>query len=120
MSEVVDTYWSFRDPYCYMSIPGLLSLGGDADVVIALAGNKVDREEDREVPTDEAKQYADECGLHYMETSAKTNVNIRELFLAIAKKLPKESSDAPKGGLILDEDDYEDDKPAKKGCCSLM
>jgi len=91
---------------------------GSPDVVIALAGNKIDRDEEREVPAADAKQYADDNSLYFIETSAKTNVNVRELFLAIARQLPKESNnDAGGDGFILDESDFQPD--AKKGgCCN--
>jgi len=91
---------------------------GSPDVVIALAGNKIDRDEEREVPAADAKQYADDNSLYFIETSAKTNVNVRELFLAIARQLPKENnSDANDNGFILDENDFQPD--AKKGgCCN--
>ncbi|KAG5675717.1 hypothetical protein PVAND_005598 [Polypedilum vanderplanki] len=59
------------------------------NIVIALAGNKADLAASRAVDYEEAKQYADENGLLFMETSAKTAVNVNEIFLAIAKKLPK-------------------------------
>jgi len=59
------------------------------NIVIALAGNKADLAGSRAVDYEEAKQYADENGLLFMETSAKTAVNVNEIFLAIAKKLPK-------------------------------
>ena len=36
MSEVIDTYWSFRSPYSYLATPGLLELREDYDVEIAL------------------------------------------------------------------------------------
>lgn len=36
MSEVIDTYWSFRSPYSYLAIPELLQLRQDYDVDIAL------------------------------------------------------------------------------------
>ena len=61
---------------------------GDANVVIALAGNKIDVE-NRVVTKEEANQFAEENGIIYMETSAKTGFNVKELFLAIARRLPK-------------------------------
>jgi Ras-related protein Rab-5C len=53
-------------------------------MVIALAGNKADlAESNRKTLTSDAQQYADENGLLFMETSAKTNQNITEIFTAI-------------------------------------
>jgi Ras-related protein Rab-5C len=62
---------------------------GSADIVIGLAGNKMDLESKREVPKDEAKIYAQENGCIFFETSAKTGENINHIFNAIAQKLPK-------------------------------
>jgi small GTP-binding protein len=61
---------------------------GDMNVVIALAGNKCDQESKRKVEVEEAQQYAKEHEIIFMETSAKENINVRNLFLEIAKKLP--------------------------------
>ena len=38
---------------------------------------------------DEAEAYAEENGLFFMETSAKTAANVNDLFYEIARKLPK-------------------------------
>jgi Ras-related protein Rab-5C len=62
------------------------------NIIIALAGNKLDLVTDspdkRAIATSDAQQYASEAGLLFFETSAKTAENVRELFTAIAKKLP--------------------------------
>lgn len=55
------------------------------NIVIALAGNKADLSASRAVDFEEAKQYAEENGLLFMETSAKTAVNVNEIFLAIGE-----------------------------------
>lgn len=59
------------------------------NIVIALAGNKTDLTNKRVVDVAEAENYALENALLFMETSAKTAMNVSEIFLAIANKLPK-------------------------------
>ena len=59
------------------------------NIVIALAGNKADLAAKRQVEVNEAQAYADENGLIFMETSAKTAMNVNDIFMAIARKLPK-------------------------------
>lgn len=62
------------------------------NIIIALAGNKLDlvteQPDKRVIQTADAEAYAKEAGLLFFETSAKTSENVRELFTAIAKKLP--------------------------------
>lgn len=67
------------------------------NIVIALAGNKSDLAAKRMVDHDEAYAYADENGLLFMETSARTAMNVTDIFLAIAKKLPKGEQAAAQG-----------------------
>jgi Ras-related protein Rab-5C len=62
------------------------------NIIIALAGNKLDlvaeQPDKRAIATADAEAYASSSGLLFFETSAKTAENVRELFTAIAKKLP--------------------------------
>lgn len=66
------------------------------NIIIALAGNKkdiVDENPDkRAITVADAEAYAKEAGLLFFETSAKTSLNVKELFTAIAKKLPLEQA----------------------------
>ncbi len=82
-------------------------------IVIALVGNKLDLTNDgaeggdsaggddsgdaRKVPTEEAKAYAEEESLLFFETSAKTGVNVTEVFTAIANAIPETSLKSSRG-----------------------
>ena len=56
------------------------------NIVIALAGNKVDLEAQREVETEEAESYAQETGLSFYETSAKLGTNVKEIFIELGER----------------------------------
>lgn len=89
-------------------------------IVIALVGNKLDLTNEaggeggsgeaaaggddaedsgdaRKIPTEEAKAYAEEEGLLFFETSAKTGVNVTEVFTAIANAIPETSLKSARG-----------------------
>jgi len=69
------------------------------NIVIALAGNKADLAQKRQIEIQDAQTYAEENGLIFMETSAKTAMNVNDIFMAIAKKLPKNPEQQnPRGG----------------------
>jgi small GTP-binding protein len=63
------------------------------DVIIILVGNKSDLADEREVLFDEASDLAKSYGIDYIETSAKTGVNIRLLFDVCCLSLVKKSEE---------------------------
>ena len=58
-------------------------------VVIYLVGNKVDMEEERKVTTEEGQKLAEELGVPFIETSAKSGLNIDEIFNDIVERIHK-------------------------------
>ena len=63
---------------------------------MVLVGNKFDLASERQVTTDEAKNLAARWGIEYIETSAKTNHNVKEAFNSLALKINELKS--KKGG----------------------
>ena len=97
------------------------------DVRIFLVGNKADLEEDRKIKKEEGEKYKEDQHLDlFMETSAKTGHNARNVLVEAAKILYKDylkfdennkkddPNSSPGGGKKL----IVKDKKEKKGCCN--
>jgi len=77
-----------------------------ADVEKMLLGNKCELSSARQVSKERGEQLAVEYGIKFMETSAKTSVNVEEAFHTLARDIKtktekklKEASNPPKGGI---------------------
>lgn len=91
------------------------------DVAKILVGNKCDKE-DKVVSEETGKQLADEYGLEFFETSAKTGHNVSELFQHIANNIikdKKKTGAAPGGSrdTVSISKKADSSKTDKKGCC---
>ncbi|XP_014482090.1 PREDICTED: ras-related protein Rab-37-like isoform X1 [Dinoponera quadriceps] len=67
------------------------------DVVIMLLGNKSDCGTERIVKREDGERLAKEYKVPFMETSAKTGLNVELAFLAVARELKARKSDDPDG-----------------------
>ena len=85
------------------------------NVVIYLAGNKIDvNEELRVVRTEEGQKIADEYNLPFYETSAKSGININEIFEDLVKKVDEIYSKLEVPKKQIKNKLY---TGKKKGCC---
>ncbi|XP_055354218.1 ras-related protein Rab-5A-like [Paramacrobiotus metropolitanus] len=87
------------------------------NIVIALAGNKADLANHRQVETEEGAKYANENGLIFMETSAKTAQNVIDIFTAVARKLPRSTGPADRKGADVIHMAGTAEEQKKKKCC---
>ncbi|CAM8961786.1 unnamed protein product [Rhodiola kirilowii] len=91
-----------------------------------LVGNKADMDESkRAVPTAKGQALADEYGIKFFETSAKTNLNVEQVFFSIAKDIKERLSEtdtkAEPPTIKISKPDAANgsaDTPAKSACCS--
>ena len=94
----------------------------EEDAVITIVGNKMDLEKNRVVPVSEAEQFAKSVGASHMQTSAKLNQGLDELYLDLTRRiLAKFPEGAKKNSGLLQPTSgpgivYDQEKP-KGGCC---
>eukprot|EP00005_Dracoamoeba_jomungandri_P009477 CAMPEP_0174264088 /NCGR_PEP_ID=MMETSP0439-20130205/21272_1 /TAXON_ID=0 /ORGANISM="Stereomyxa ramosa, Strain Chinc5" /LENGTH=139 /DNA_ID=CAMNT_0015349803 /DNA_START=602 /DNA_END=1021 /DNA_ORIENTATION=+ len=60
------------------------------NVKMVLVGSKSDLEESRQVTTEEAEIFAQENDMYYVEASAKTAANVKDVFHQLAHEILKE------------------------------
>ena len=106
------------------------------DLPFLVIGNKIDLEGRRQIQFETAKNWCDENGFPYLETSAKTGDGVAKAFEDIAEKYEVDNVDYDKDNMSINEndlnlvresdDDENDDnlnenrrKPKKvdNGCC---
>ena len=87
-----------------------------------LIGNKTDLEDKRVISYNQGKEFADNYGLKFIETSAKKNLNVNEAFETLGRELMKASSEKKitkqppnKKITVAQVQDLNNEK--KKGCC---
>uniref|UniRef100_A0A673AM86 small monomeric GTPase n=1 Tax=Sphaeramia orbicularis TaxID=375764 RepID=A0A673AM86_9TELE len=90
-----------------------------SDVVIMLLGNKADMSSDRAIRRDEGERLAREYSVPFMETSAKTGVNVDLAFTAVAKELKHRAVQHPSEPKFQIHE-YIEAQKEKSGCCSYF
>ena len=94
-----------------------------------LCGNKIDLENKRKVKFDEAKEYSIKKKIDYIETSAKTGINISQAFEKIVDLIIKNRSEdelvrefgvksKPRGHTLTKQKANANNSGQKQGCCN--
>ena len=99
-----------------------LKSNSNPDIKIFLIGNKADLEDKREVDKKVAENFKNDYELDlFMETSAKTGFNARELFVEAAKLLLKDYNqykNSKRGNILkIENTANNNENKKKKGCC---
>lgn len=97
----------------------------EPSIVVMLVGNKTDLAQAREVPTEEAKMFAENNGLLFVETSALDSTNVEQAFETILKeifhKVQKQKQRSSQSSTVsLGSESPESSAPAqaeKRPCC---
>ncbi|KAK7922655.1 hypothetical protein WMY93_009557 [Mugilogobius chulae] len=90
------------------------------DVIIMLVGNKTDLADKRQITTEEGEQRAKEMNVLFIETSAKTGYNVKQLFRRVAAALPgmDATQDKSREDMIDIKLEKPPEAPNSEGSCS--
>eukprot|EP01125_Pyxidicula_operculata_P004148 TRINITY_DN1604_c0_g1_i4.p1 TRINITY_DN1604_c0_g1~~TRINITY_DN1604_c0_g1_i4.p1 ORF type:complete len:134 (+),score=16.35 TRINITY_DN1604_c0_g1_i4:178-579(+) len=75
---------------------GIIKHKGDNNVPMVLVGNKKDLEAKREVAMNKGRTAAREWGCAFLESSAKTDTNIHEIFYSLIDQVWEKTGGPPK------------------------
>jgi len=90
----------------------ILQVKGKEEVPLILVGSKCDLDSDRDVPKADGDALGKKWNVPFFETSAKTRVNVDEVFLELVRRVSKDKA--------LNVVDGPTDGPKSEGCCILM
>ncbi|XP_042287604.1 RAB3D, member RAS oncogene family, a isoform X1 [Thunnus maccoyii] len=68
---------------------------------VVLVGNKLDLEEDRQVPAEAAQRLATELGFQFFEASAKDNINVKQVFDKLVDVICEKMNETVNGDVSL-------------------
>ncbi|CAG2166157.1 unnamed protein product, partial [Oppiella nova] len=87
------------------------------DVIIMLVGNKTDLQDKRQVTTEEGEKKAKELNVMFIETSAKSGYNVKQLFRRVAAALPGMETNERAGKEDIDLKDGPSEQTSQEGKC---
>ncbi|XP_076163694.1 RAS oncogene family member Rab35 isoform X3 [Ptiloglossa arizonensis] len=85
-----------------------------------LVGNKNDAPNEKVVLTEDAQRFANQMGIQLFETSAKDNINVQEMFMAITRQVLRTKKERKERQAIQTSETVnlrKSTKQHKKKCC---
>ena len=118
ISNGVIFLYDITDKYTFDSVKSWsYEVEGYKDKVIALVGNQIDIEEDRQVTTEEGQNFANENNFIFYETSTLKGTNVNECMNAIIQRIHEnELKKKDEENIIEINKNVENRRPRKEGC----
>ncbi|CAG7836180.1 unnamed protein product [Allacma fusca] len=88
----------------------ILRVKGEDKIPMVLVGNKCDLENERAVGIEEGSSLADKFGVSFFEASAKSRINVNEIFTDLVKQI----------NLNRDTMSKQTKKESSGGCCTIL
>ncbi|XP_010786461.1 ras-related protein Rab-26 [Notothenia coriiceps] len=124
-NKVLDIYHHMNPPHAFPTFIELVMSEeawlteiheyAQQDVVLMLLGNKADATHERVVKREDGERLAKEFGVPFMETSARSGLNVELAFNGVAKELKHRSIKDPIEKFKLQE--YVNKEMKTTGCC---
>lgn len=88
--------------------------------IFASVGNKNDTPDRKVVLTEDAQRFADTMNIQLFETSAKDNINVEEMFIAVTRLVLRSKQEMKERQNVTQNDTVnlrKSNKQGKKKCC---
>ena len=118
LSNGVIFLYDITDKYTFDSAKSWsYEVEGYKDKAIALVGNKIDKEEDRQVTTEEGQNFANLYNFIFYETSTLNGTNVNECMNTIIQRIHEnELKKKDEENIIEINKNVENRRPRKEGC----
>ena len=87
------------------------------EIPLVLIGNKIDRDDEREVTYEEGEQFAKEMKITFFESSGKEDKNVKEAFYTLSEEIIKRIQFERTSFIQLNANNNQNEKKKRK-CCS--
>ncbi|XP_017756534.1 PREDICTED: ras-related protein Rab-35 isoform X2 [Eufriesea mexicana] len=112
--------WDTAGQERFRTITSTYYRGTHGVIVVVLVGNKNDAPNEKVVLTEDAQRFANQMGIQLFETSAKDNINVQEMFMAITRQVLRTKKERKERQAIQTSETVnlrKSTKQHKKKCC---